>query len=261
MFSQGITQPGIDTDRANALITKRQWCRTYLTFQPEGFKTILWKSNPTRVTDYDPLESTTVLTESAVIDDTTITVDDVELMAESLTITIDTGDDEETAIIRSINPETGVATLTSALTKNHTVDPYNDVSVVWDRVFIDYDSDNKKTIIKYFPGGQNANSEIAGCDIQVGSAYNPDGFLENQKCFGGIYVPYWTGSEFRSIFGAFLCRGKPACRGTKDIRIDSQQSASAVDPDYFVQIEMTHEGDTPDPADMGISFDMWRAAT
>jgi len=250
-FTSGLTVPGIDVPRDQSVKVKITKQRTGLTFQPEGFWATIWKTDPIRGTDYDPMECLTKLDGAHDSGVTVITVDDVSCFSESMALSIGS----ETGLqIRSIDPENDQITLVSATASSHS----NDEDVKADRVSVQYSSGDKKTTIKFFMIGQNTDDDLAGPDIQAGCVYCADGFGAKDKCKGSVYLPYWIGSSFIDIFATFMCRGKSLGAGRTNMDIDSGQSASAVDPDYFLQIEFTHEGDTPDAKIVDIDFDMWR---
>jgi len=244
----------VDEARNDAMRVKITKQRTGLTFQPEGFWVTLWK-DPTRLTEYDPMEVTSAINKSGGYDSgvTDVVVDSVEDFSESMMLTIGT---EDPIQIRSLDASTNTITLKDSTTFAIT----DDTVVKADRVSVDYDSDDKKTTIKLFITGQESDPLLAGADIQAGEFHSESALAYGVTCKGKIMVPYWTGSSFVTVFGAYMCRGK-SLGGKTEMKINAQQSASAVDPDYILQLELTHTGDTPDAVKADVNLDMWRSAT
>lgn len=249
----GLIQPTVDEERDAALKTKPQLHRAELSFQPEGFGFTMNQDN--EAGDYTPLTFETTLDGAVAIDDTVITVDSVWGFSESQELFIDKDEagEEGPLTILSIDPSAKEITLTSALEAAHD----DGVAVSADRIKVNYDSDKKETTVDFYIGGQNADSCCAGGDIQKGQGRGA--FADFDNCCCRIVVPVWGGSDFIFVNGPYMCRGQYAINGDKEISIDANEAASAIDPDYVLRIIFKSEETTPTPKKSVINLGTWRA--
>jgi len=251
----GFVQPNLDPDRDGATKVKLQMHRAGLNFNVEGFIVTVNKTDAqVDGTDYTALKYTANLSLAATAGDTTIKVSSIWGFARSRTITISEGATTETKTIQSIDVATKIITLNSALSNSYTTS----ATASMNQLTVSYSSG--VTTIDYVVCGQNSNSSLAGGDIQKADVYIESGqsFSNFDLIRAKVIVPYWTGASWMDINGPWFCRNLYCVSGMNGLRVDSDESASFVDPNYILRVYVASGDTTPTPKKVCVMLGIWR---
>ena len=243
----------IDEQRADAGRVKLQYHRDGLTFRCEG---IWFKANlgsaPVRNTDYSPRNFATTVKTAADAAATVINVNSVKGFAKYQLAWFDRGGaGEESHYITAIDVSAKTITLQEGLTNSQAVGK----SVDMDRVKVSYS--NGVTTVDFIIGGQNATAALAGADIQFATAWVDETIklANHDRLDGKVIVPLGVGSE---VVGGLMCDETYMVSGIAELHTDSDESASAIDPNYVLRMVFTSAEVSPTPKEISVKFGVWR---
>ncbi len=256
----GVVYPNIDVDRDAAQKVKLQYHRAGLTFMCEGIGLLLNKDGtPARGTDYTPRNWATNLSQEESSGQDELHVDSVKGLAVFQQVTIDRdGDDEESHYITDIDVENKILTLdanlTNAQSDNATVDA--------DQIEV-YKS-STATVIDCWITGQNVTDAVAGADFQAGIARIDDSikWANGDDVHAEIRVPYAVKTFHAAgstVLAKIMCNHVALVKGDLPMRADSEESATALDPDYILRITFTPGEETPTEKNAAFKLETWRA--
>lgn len=264
-FSQGMASPSIDEARQFSLRSKLHLHREGLIFQPEGFGFIMGRENIKADGDYTPLAFEAQTTQIANAGATVIYVNDVWGFAYGQPIEIA----GNINTIMDVDYDESSLTLYSGLPEQLP----SGSTVSMDRVRVFYDAQTGKTTVWFVISGHVSIPECAGADFQSGIGWagpweqndpyetldplTDRGFERFDTCCGRVLVPIWVGFWY-FYPGPYMCRGQRAVDRQPWLEIDARESASAVDPNYVLQIEFWSHVQSPHPKEVAINLKTWR---
>jgi len=252
--TQGMVQPNLDADRDGAMKIKPQIHRAGLSYRTEGLWFKANKQNPVRTTDYSPRNWSTTVKTAANAGDTVIYVNSVKGFGRYREVYFDrSGAGEEHHYITSIDVVNKTITLQEGLTNNQAVGKIVDM----DRVIIT-NTDGKTAQIDFVFTGQNSNSALAGADVQHASAKvrKSIGWKDGDRFDAEVRVSYAVGASVQGVVMVDECY---EVEGDEEDITDSHESASAVDPNYFLRIKFISSEDVPTEKTIRLKIGLWRA--
>ncbi|OHD15228.1 MAG: hypothetical protein A2Y38_04210 [Spirochaetes bacterium GWB1_59_5] len=252
-FEQGVYPGGIpyDGDRDAAKL-KPHIHRNGLSFRTEGFWVKANKADPARGTDYSPRNwSTTVKTEAAQ-GATTIALNSVKGLARYQQVTMDRAGTPEVHYITAIDVSAKTITIQEGLTNAQAVGK----TVDFDRVQVTYAA--KVTTINFFVTNQSSTTATAGADIKKADVRVQEdvGWAFHDRFDGDVMVPIGIGSAIAAVS---MCDECYVTKGTYEKIVDAEESATSIDPNYWLRIKFTSAEDIPTEKELAFTIGLWRA--